>query len=109
MSDKEKPVVPGIAMTYVDYDGVPQLEDLSKSQLAKLMMENKGKLPLDTTGKPVMCYAIDVRKRWTGTDTKPVMCYAMPGQTTSGERRKIPRIMCYKRPAPKRKKKDDEE
>jgi len=107
MDEKKKPVVPDV--TYLNYDGLPKIALLSKKELSELLSENSGKVPIDaSSGKPVMCYAVDMKNRWTGKDTPPVMCYAMPAPTTTGEKRKLPKIMCYKRVAPKSKKKDDD-
>ena len=115
MPDDKKPVIPGVK--YTTFDGVVDLENLNKDELSELLKENSGKMPLDVTGKPVMCYAIDVKKRWQGKDDKPVMCYAMPSPPGFDKVKKRPkaRIMCYKRLTPnnpdfkkKNKKKDDE-
>ena len=63
-------------LDYENYDDI-DLSDFSKEELEELLKENGGKLPVDDVGKPVMCYAIDVKTRWKGNDDKPVMCYAM--------------------------------
>jgi len=110
MSENKKPddgiisEIPDIIrVSYVDYDGVPNLENLSRSQLALLLSENKGRVPIDAEGNPMMCYAIDARERWTGTDSKPVMCYAMPAWRATVNKRKRQRVMCYKRMPENRK------